>query len=88
MRLGVRDKMRRGLTGNCSYLLRPDVQEIRKGQGARYELPSLLEIQLVETTGPSPARRLGGRAQRHVNYARTCRILSIFGIKIIQQHCP
>lgn len=62
MRLGVRGKMRRGLTGNSSHLLRPDVQEIRKGQGARYELPSLLEIQLVEATGPSPARRLGGRA--------------------------
>lgn len=68
MRLSVRDKMRRGLTGNSGNLLRSDVQEIRKRQRASNQLPALLEIELVEAAGPSAARRRGGRAQRHVNY--------------------
>lgn len=83
---GCARQMRRGLTGDSSHLLRPDVQEIRKRQGASDQLPALLEIQLVEAVGPGPAHRLGGRAQRHVNYVRPCRKLNIVGIESTQ-HC-
>ncbi|KAJ2952809.1 hypothetical protein O0L34_g7172 [Tuta absoluta] len=90
MRLGwvaggwVRDEMRRGLTGDGSHLLRPDVQEVRERQRARDQLPALLEIERVETVGPGPAHRRrgrGGRAQRHVNYERPCRTLDIAAIQ-------